>query len=83
MRESRRNDTLESGDQLVHLLGRHVELENFDGDEPLSLRVVPAIHGAESSSTNLMKHAKRSERIRSAVVPCAAVNSSGRQVHES
>jgi hypothetical protein len=47
----------------MHLLGRHVELEEFDGDEALSLCVVSAKHGAESAGANLMKHAKRSERI--------------------
>jgi hypothetical protein len=47
----------------MSLLWRQVELEEFDCDEPLALRVVAAKDGSESSSTNLMKHAKRAERI--------------------
>jgi hypothetical protein len=51
----------------MHLLGRHLDLEELDGYEALTLGIVAAKNGSESPSTNLMKHAKRAERIRSAV----------------
>jgi hypothetical protein len=63
MREVRRDKALETSDEVMRRLWRQVELEEFDGDEPFALRVVAAKDGSESSSTNLMKHAKRAERI--------------------
>jgi hypothetical protein len=62
-RQLRRNEMLERREQLMHALGRHVQLEDLDGDETLPLRIVATKHGSEGASTNLMKNAKRSERI--------------------
>jgi hypothetical protein len=48
---------------LMHFFRREIELEQFYGDEPFAFGVVAAKDGSESSSTNLVKHAKRAERI--------------------
>jgi hypothetical protein len=55
---------LELGDELVAALGRQIELEQFDRDEPLMRRVVGAKYRPQGSRTNLMKNSIRSERVR-------------------
>jgi hypothetical protein len=67
MRQIGVDDALEPGDELVRGVRRQVELEQFYRNETFTFGVVAAINGSESTSANLMKNAKRSERIRSAV----------------
>ena len=64
MRQIGGDQALERRDQLMDPLGRQIELEELDGDEPLVLRIVGAKHRSKSPRTDLMKNAKRSERVR-------------------
>ena len=64
VRQIGRDEALELGDQLMHALGREVEGEQFDGDEPVAHGIVRAEHGTQSAGTNLMKNTKRSEGVR-------------------
>jgi hypothetical protein len=47
----------------MHALGREVQLEQLDRDQPLSFRVVAAKYRSQGPRAYLMKNAKRSERI--------------------
>ncbi len=58
------NNPLELGDELVNALGRKVELEQLDRDQPFARRVVRAKHWSQRAGANLMKNTKRSERVR-------------------
>ena len=40
MRQVGGDQTLEFGDELMRALGRQVQFEEFDGDEPLASRVI-------------------------------------------
>jgi hypothetical protein len=44
-------------------LGRQIEFEELDRDEPLAFRIVSPEHRSKSPRTDLMKNTKRSERI--------------------
>jgi hypothetical protein len=57
------NQPFECGDQLMNTLRRQIELEELDGDEPLTFRVVRPKDGPEGPRTDLMKNTKRSERV--------------------
>src|SRR5262247_2267126 len=63
MRQIGGDQTLELRDQAVGTFGRQVDAKNFDGNETILLWLVSAKHGAKSTSTDLVKHAKRSEGI--------------------
>ena len=49
---------LEFADQLMDALGRQVEAEHFDGNQPIAFRFVRAKHRAQSTGTDLMKYPK-------------------------
>src|SRR5262245_61038444 len=94
MREIRIDDPLETLDELMRDVRRQVEREQLYGDQPLAFRVVAAKDGSKSSSTNLMKHAERAERIRSAVFRVQlwtprqegfriVTSNAGRELHEN
>lgn len=57
------DEPLEGGDQLMNALWRQIELEEFDRDEPLTLRVVRPEDRPEGPRADLMKNTKRSERV--------------------
>jgi len=63
MIERRLDQLFEFGDELVHTLGRQIETEELDGDEPIAVRFVRAQHRAQRTRTDLMKHAKWTEGI--------------------
>ena len=64
MRQVRRDEPLESTDEPAHAVGRELDCEELDGNEPLAFRVITAKHGSECSRTDLMKNTERSERVR-------------------
>ena len=65
MRQVGGNQALEGRHQLVHALGRQVQLEELDGNEALALRVVKrAKHRPQRPRTNLMKNTKPTECVR-------------------
>src|SRR3954453_23372089 len=84
MIELRIDEAFELGNELMHALGRQVEVEQLDGDEALARRVVRAKHGAQRPGANLMKNTKRSERVRERTARRFRVQrriSSGRPAH--
>jgi hypothetical protein len=64
MRQLRRYEPVQVGDQRVDALGRNVELKAFDGDEAVALRIECTKDRTECSSANLVKNAKGTERVR-------------------
>jgi len=86
MGEVRVDDSLELGDQLMHALGRQVELEQLDRDQPFPRCVVGPENGTERAGADLMKNTKRSERVRKRTTRSFGVQrriSSGRRVHRN
>ena len=63
MRQIGGDQTFERRDELMDTLGRQIELEELDRDEPLAFRIVRPKHRSESPRTDLMKNTKRSERV--------------------
>ena len=65
----------------LRLLGRDVEPEHLDGDQPIARRLVGAEDGTERANANLMQHPEGAERWRAArmrrVVSGQRRNSSG------
>jgi len=57
------DEPLECDDQLMNALWRQIELEEFDRNEPLTLRIVRPEDRPEGPRTDLMKNTKRSERV--------------------
>jgi hypothetical protein len=64
MRQIDRNQLLEIGDELMHTLGRQIELEQLDSDETVLFLVIRAKNGAEHAGANLMENAEWSESVR-------------------
>ena len=62
MREARGDELLEVAHELVHALGRQIDLEQLDRDEPLASGIVRTKDGAKGTGANLVEHAKRTER---------------------
>ena len=47
----------------MRALGRDVELETFDGNQPVVLGIERAKHGTECTGPDLVEHAKRTEGV--------------------
>jgi hypothetical protein len=63
MLELGRDQPFECLDQLVHALGRQVETEQLDRNQPFTFSVISAEYRAERPCANLMKNSKGSERV--------------------
>src|SRR5262249_3178090 len=63
MRESRRHEPFEFGNELMDALGRKVEPKPFDRDETILVRIVRAKHRSKRASANLMKNPKRTKGV--------------------
>ena len=64
VRQVRSDELLEFGDEPVHALGREIEPEELDRDEPVLLRFVRAKHRAERTRADLMENPKWTEGVR-------------------
>ena len=58
-----RDQFFEFTEQLVHAFGREIEAEQLDGDEAVAILIIRTEYRAESTITDLMEHAKRTEGI--------------------
>ena len=75
------DEALELGDELMGALGRQVEREQLDGDEPLALRIVRAKHRAQAfphRSDEERETVRRRQEAQRRQRPCAVKNSSGK-----
>jgi len=63
MRQTGRDKPIELRREPVRLIGRQIELEQLDRDEPLAIGVVRAENGSERPGADLMKNAKRSKGV--------------------
>ena len=63
MRQARRDNRFEFGDQLVDALGRQVESEQFDGDQSLAFGIERPKDGTQCASADLMKNPERTEGV--------------------
>ena len=52
---------LEFGDELMHALGRKVQSKEFDGDEPIAVRIERPKHGSQCAGANLMENPEWTE----------------------
>jgi hypothetical protein len=57
------DQALEFADQLMDALGRQVEPEDFDGNQPIALRFIRAKHRTQSTGTDLMEDTKWTEGV--------------------
>ena len=55
------DQTFERADQLMDALGRQIEFEELNRNEPFAFRIVGPEHWSKSPRTDLMKNTKRSE----------------------
>ncbi len=58
------NQLFELRDQVMNAFGRQIQAEQFDRDQPIALGFVRTEHWTQSTSADLMKHAKWTEGIR-------------------
>ena len=63
MRQAGRDDRLELGDEPVDAIGREIEAEELDRDQPILVRIVRAKNRAESAGANLMKDSKWTKHV--------------------
>jgi hypothetical protein len=63
MRQIGRDQLFKIGHELMHTLGRQVQLEEFDCNQFLAPGVICTKHRSQRPRTNLMKNTKRSERV--------------------
>ena len=55
---------LELGDEPMHALGRQIQTEQLDRDQPVVLGIVRAKHGSQCAGANLMKNTEGTEGVR-------------------
>ena len=53
---------LELGHQLPDAIGRKIQLKEFDGEHPISLRVVGTVNRPERPGSDLVQHTKWTQR---------------------
>ena len=58
VRQLGHNQGFERRDQLMDALGRQIQFEELDRNQPLAVRVISAEHRSQRSSANLMQHPK-------------------------
>jgi hypothetical protein len=61
MRHRGGDQPLEFGDELMDALGREVQPEEFDGDEPVAIRIERPKHGPQGAGANLMENPEWTE----------------------
>jgi hypothetical protein len=61
MRHRRGDQFLEFGSELMDALGRQVEAKEFDGDEPVAIRIERTKYGSQCAGANLMENPEWTE----------------------
>ena len=64
MRHRGGDQPLEFSNELMHALGRQVESKEFDGDEPVAIRIECPKHRPQSAGANLVENPEWTEGLR-------------------